>query len=541
MLSSIGVDSENIAKNRAPWHFALNFPVLDSRFFNVSSLLSQPIELCGLFIALPPQDQFDALGKQTGFTVRHTLDSVAISFDQRAERGGIVDTWNTGAGLDSGDVTSEAVKGYTLTLWISEKTPVAFGGTAPFLSDRDIWTASYNYLAATTPDGSLVPFAWENLNLQLDPYKTYIVRISAPGLATYNAALVSLVVDLGCLSTLMDHDTGAEIQNIPTLHEGVATADTVTVDVPAADAVIEAGTNTWSSKTFDDPLLTLDRKLLKRLWGGYGADSSLPIVSHIRTDAAYEIIAVPMFQNVGEARRLISQQSSQFPCLDLGPTPSTTLVDRRIVPLPWPIVIHHVLGVVSYAAPPCTSGPAGYLPQFGEGMRPTSPTLRNAVGVALGTGLRGDLCAYEQVAYAEWDVADAPDVDKFKQAHNGVLCRQSIPPDPNTDWDYEIRAIPIEGTGGVGLVPQGPPVYAGRATSAYASRTDMSRGHAPYTKGCEQFLQVNWEIEDLGGLGGPTEGGAAPTEFDTYAGEGGHWVLILCKKHLSGSANDVGV
>jgi hypothetical protein len=69
----------------------------------------------------------------------------------------------------------------------------------------------------------------------------------------------------------------------------------------------------------------------------------------------------------------------------------------------------------------------------------------------------------------------------------------------------------------------------------------MARGHAPYTKGCEQFLQVNWKIEDPGGLGGAEEGGAAPSEFDTYAGEGGHWVLIICKKHLSGNANDVGV
>lgn len=549
-LSSLGIDKENFAESRVPWQVSLNFPVIGERFYSVNTTNagSQTVELCAPFIALPPQDQYNSHALQNDSTVRLTLDSIMISFDQRAEASGILDIWKaSGPASYAGGLSKDAARGYNINLRLSEKVPVAFGGVAPFLSDRDLWSATYSQIAALTPDGSLNPIIWENLGIQLDPYKTYILRISCPDLYTNNACFVSFNAVLNCFSTLMQHDSGVNVQNIPVQSHLVPTPATVPVKNPSADDPIDCGPATNTDGTLDDPLVRLDQLLQKRLRFGIGPDSSLPVTSHGTDDAGYEMIAVPMFQNPGLIRRIISGQLEYAPFVDSNAPEGTLLIDRRIVPLPYPVVIHHVVAVVSYAAPyAAATGLTGWIPQLGTGQRPSSETLTNQVGVALGTGLRGDLAAYQQVAFVEWAPSDNPDIDAFKQASNGQLSYPgSYPPDPNLDWDYELRSVPIVGAGGHGVVPQGKPVYAGRASSVYMERTPIAqpRGGVEPSKvqGCEQFLQVDWRINDDGGLAGPSGGGAAPTDFDVYAGEGGHWVLILCKKMLVGGTNELEV
>lgn len=547
MLSTLAVDKQNFAQPRVPWHVALNFPVISGRFYSANTDISdsQTIELCAPFIAFPPQDQFNTHGRQDGETVKLTLDSLVISFDQRAEPSGIHDMWYPGGMNYGGTLSKDAARGYDITLRISEKTPVAFGAVEPFLSTRDVWSATYSQIAAVASDGSFNPFIWENLGIQLDPYKTYIVRIGCPTLYANSACFCSFNVTLNCFSTLMRHDQGANVQNIPTQSLLVAQPDTVPVYTPTADGTIDTGQATPSFPTLDDPMVRFDQMLQKRLRFGIGPDSSLPISSHGDDDAGYEMIAVPMFQNPGLVRRIVSGELEYAPFADPAAI-GTKLVDRRIVQLPYPMVIHHVVAVVSYAAPPCLSAFPDAITQAQRGRRPQSATLSNQVGVALGTGLRGDLAAYQNVAFVDWAPADDPDIDKFKQTRNGFLSEPgSYPPDQTLDWDYELRSVPILGTGGHGVVPQGKPVFAGRASSIYTERTDIAQPRGVVepskTQGCEQFLQVDWRINDNGGLAGPADGGAATTDFDVYAGEGGHWVLILCKKMLVGGTNELEV
>ena len=63
-----------------------------------------------------------------------------------------------------------------------------------------------------------------------------------------------------------------------------------------------------------------------------------------------------------------------------------------------------------------------------------------------------------------------------------------------------------------------------------------SNGAPPQTFGCEQYLDIRWEISDSIGLTGRPE-----VEDTVYAGVGGHWVLIFCKKHLLGGTAELDV
>lgn len=541
-LNAATLDQTNIAAPRTPWHVHFNMPVMDSRIYAQIITPQQPVEICFPFVLLPPQDQYNADATHTPDTVTLSLDSVVLSFEQRAEAGGIADQYAEDLLVNNGPVgavKTTLAQGYTISLRISEKLPVQYGGQSPFLSERDVFSGTFDALAALSPDGGFNPFVWQNLAHQLDCYKTYILRISAPALtgtdAKLLAGLVSLNVDINGYGSLMARDVGADVQNLPDVNSDIA--DTVTIDVPAAGSQIQGD----GQSSINAALTTLDRKLLNRLWTGYGADSSRGPVGNFAKEAGYEVIAVPMFQNAGKVNRFVSGIADLAPFQD-GTSPDAC-VDMRIVRLAYPFVVHHVIAISSYACPPCDN--PFYGPSTEPGFHPGSATLTQSVGVAIGTGLRGDTFARQQLAFRTWTDDTTPQpFDVFKQVQNGVLSQPPSGSGSPYDFDYRLLPIPLIGADGNGPEPQGTPFYVGKATTLYASRQVVDKNVTdviPDTHGLEQWLEVRWSFDDTAGLGGPTIGGGATTDLDVYAGAGGNWVLILGKKHLAGGKIDLTV
>ena len=115
--------------------------------------------------------------------------------------------------------------------------------------------------------------------------------------------------------------------------------------------------------------------------------------SNILDDASYEIIAVPMWGNgwyvEGLGGAAVTPPSDNnlpyLPYVGASPFAGTTC-DRRIIPLRYPMVIHHVLAFRNFTG----------------GIRPTQATLTNSVGVGIATGNRADSYNNREVAYASW-------------------------------------------------------------------------------------------------------------------------------------------
>ena len=455
----------------------------------------------------------------------------------------MTDQWAFAGGpgnAPAGVVKTDLASRYNIHLRISEKLPVQYGGQNPYLSDRDVFSATFDANAALSPDGGFNPFVWANLSHQLDPYKTYILRVWADLSDKTNpqnwAGLVALNIDINGFGSFMARDTGADIQNLPQVNADLP--DNVAINVPAGGAQIAGD----GANSINEALTTLDRKLLNRLWTGYGADSSRGPVGNFAQEAGYEVIAVPMWQNAGNVNRFVSGIANLAPFQD-GETSDPT-VDMRIVRLAYPFVVHHVIAVTSYACPPCDNLLYGLGTAIGH--RPGSEGLTQAVSVSIGTGLRGDKFARQQVAYRTWtdDTTPTP-FDVFKQVQNGILSAPPLgAPTGTPDFDYRLLPIPLIGAGGKGPESQGTPFYVGKATTAYAPRQNVYKNVLnliPATAGLEQWLEVRWSFADTAGLGGPTIGGGALTDTDVYAGAGGNWVFILGKKHLAGGKIDLTV
>lgn len=560
-----GLDADNFAQPETPWSLHLNVPAIDSQFFAGGS---GDQELCFPFIFLPPQDQYNDQTIMNAAVIRHTLKSVVISFDTRAEAAGIGDQFSIGndpTDLTQGFARSDLSQDYVVSVRISEKLPVKFGGSAPYVSNRDVFSGTVDFSNSLAGDNLIIkinPLSWLNLSLQLDPYKTYIVRIACPALYDYcvastnlkfAGALTSFNIQLNGSSTLVKRDMEATIfqhvQNIPYNKKGVPTADNVSTPLPSggstiySDNDIQGGINTVFK--------TLDRVLSNRLKTGYGKDGNLPPVENM-SFAGYHVIAVPMFQNFGPANRMTAKFADRFPFttgLD-----GFDVIDRRLVMIEYPFTLHHVVAVQNFSSPPNSNRgrPSNYYPadfqqQF-PGQPAVFPSLVNQIGVALGTGLRADQFSYQQIAFqnivGDGSAVMSAQIDRFRQLEDGSLSyRPSL--SLQQQYDFAMWSVPLVGTGGNGIVDQGHPIFIGRGSTPTFERTQVDGGRTE-TLGAEQWIEVRWAFRDDDGKGllpdeGEGGGGSAPSPLTTYVGTGGHWVYLIGKKHPYDGKHDVKV
>jgi len=494
------------------------------------------------------------------------LDEVSFSFDQRLEPAAIVSNFNGGtsaASPDSGKLSYERVDRLTIELSIMEKKPVWFdapGQSRNYRPGRVVWSGRIEALNVTDNYFRLNPWVSSSINEVIDPMKSYVFTVFAPDLGTADTecSLVSIEISMRFLTKLTQRDSGTDIQNIPKRHDGLpndnlthANANTTgagtnsatprplidVASVPVAGAAIVANDATGVQTS----MAVIDEMSRRKFQGGYKLDSDLPMLEEIKDNAAYTVLAVPLFNNVefsGMAARYFDDQ----PYRTSGAAADKYAIDRRYIPIEAPMTIHHVLftyswmwfdsylhghSLISHTQIAAAAGAGG-----------GATGLRLELGVGIGTGVRGDTFGYQQVAQQK--VLSSPDnagswfggaVDLIGHGSPSTLPHTLPTPTVATTrpWNLELHAMDLVGTGSPGLngmTAQGKPVFVGRGTSTTSSRQNVDGG-ASNVAGCEQWIEVR------GRIGDPAASITGTYEPNSMLlGSGGIWVYIIGKTHL---------
>lgn len=525
VINNVQFDRENLVNNYGTCRVNFHIPVMDAIFWKYAGVVGQGIDFA-LPFALPPlQEFFSNSGVPTSDTPNIILDEFTLSFDQRAEACALISETQGGVG---GQMNYVDVTRLNINVALVEKPQRYFGNDISYTPEREVFSATIPAAAFASEGFRANPFILSDLGKAMSPYKTYALMLSCPEL--YNTAVPASSLCLPALSLSMKfrHPLVRKDQEGQNMPNGWASkvAPTVTLFAPNPNAIIVADGNTGVQTTLN----TIDGVFLNKLEGGTSWDSNNPPFESIDTDSTYEVIMVPMWQNIPQGAigfrpdtmyvHAMGPPDSHIPYLLAVPFTEVTC-DRRIIPLPFPITIHHVIAIANYGSP---GGPGL------SGTVPGSATLVNTVGVGINTGLRSDYIACDQVALVQWYQWDKDTIriDQFKARPQGTLCVGS--------YDFELFSVPLVGADGNGYYPQGKPVFAGMSNTNTQGRSTLG-GSTP--SGREQFLEVRWSIHDANGLDTIANGGAATDDTNTFVGYGGNWVQIIGKKTAVVSSGDI--
>jgi hypothetical protein len=497
-LSTCSVERANIKTKRGTTRLTFHVPVLDGYFFQNATdgrtLFAIP------FPIVPFQQQFDTAGRaKDAVPTALMLESFSMSWDTRNEAAAIRSSSDA---ADYGKIDWQGSALQTLRLSFDEKQQTYFESGA-FMAKKNIYPEVNLFEATISAESNAGidlranPFILTNINKQLLPYRTYVLTIDASAL--WNAAdgkyacLPSLTISFECKADLVVRDMaddGVDVQNIPTPWYG--DKDTQVV----AQTVVNP-TDPIEETAVQGNISAVDQVFLKRLEGGYPQESIPVPAEQILDDSCYECIVVPLWGNVNPPYAINATNLETLPS-----TNADKACTRRVIPIVYPFVLHHVLVAHSYMNP-------GFNPPNGAG-------VHNKIGVGLGQ--RGDDFAWQQIAYADHLLGwTSTDIDRIE------VC----PHYQHSGW--QLRSIPLRGVGGVGYVPQGKPIFIGKATST-ASRSTIALT-APATLGRETFLEVRSSLETFGGL----------AEDQCVVGNGGQFVFLIGKKPIVGDLQDVPV
>jgi hypothetical protein len=525
-LSSAALERENLKEQYAPVRVNIHIPNLPFWAFREMAVSTTESYKGAIPIpfALPMPQEFwnGTVPSNSPDVPKVFLTEVQLSWDQ-GDEGAAVQVED--AGVD-GRLSKPAVLSTSLHLTLVEHSPTILGNTS-IDPDSEVFSLDAPWQAYESDFRRFNPLVVGNLRKPMSPGKCYVLIIDAQDLYTAAAAtaplylsIPSLTVSLKLIAEVMQRDKytlATPIQNMPA-HLGVQPTRAVTVTAPVADATIAAEGATGVQQN----MATLDAVAQAGVEGGYEKDGSVPQYEEIDDSACYEIIAVPMMQNMTESGAVASD--TVVDCNFVGVAPHLlALCDRRIVPLAYPIAIHHVVAGLNWHNPGRNLAPWPALAQTTE---PSLATQRWQCGVGLMSGIRSDLTAVTQVAYTSTDcVSWGGTIDRIRWR-------------PNLD-PVRLVAVPLVGPAAPtesGYVAQGAPVWASRGTSRTTLRTgvyDTAGALIPSpTLGCEQALEVRMSLQDsVNGLAFGTT---------TWAGIGGHWVFIYGKKHLAATRNQVG-
>lgn len=523
LVNTAGFDTDNLVNNRGVCRVNVHVPVVDGIFWKYSETAGQGNDFMIPFTLPPLQEFFNSSGTPSADLPAITLDEFTISFDQAAEAAGIV--------APGGNLSYIGVVNYDIAISLVEKPQKYFSADNGYTPEREVFSCFIPNAAFAGATYRVNPFVLTQMGKAMSPYKTYALIISAPGLYdsvnSISYTLPSLTFSLKLLHPLVPRDMGA--QNMP-LGLDNQVPNTITLHAPLPNQVINAD-GTYGTQT---ALNLLDQALLNRLDGGVTWDSNKPVFEAVATESTYDIIMVPMWQNIPQGELGWTAGNMEYQvgidwfaripyCGSHADGYNQPTCDRRFVPLPFPVAIHHVIAVANYGHP----GGPGH-----SGEVPVSHTLHNRVGVGIGTALRSDFISTAQVAYVEWAFLDKDTyrIDQLKARPQGTLTTDA--------YDFELFSVPLVGSGGTGYYPQGKPVFCGMSNSATHVRTNLGAG-TPDTIGLEQYLEVRWQIYDPSGLGNAFSGGAAASDDTCYVGYGGNWVQIVGKKSAVQAVGDI--
>lgn len=577
------VDIEQLEARSGSFRINLHVPYLASDYpfsEGASAVLgSGGFAYCIPFTLPPTQDMFSA-DQSDGFMVSEdqpaiVLEEVSFSFDQRAEGAAIVDHRLSSGEVDPdrGKMDFEELRAYDLDLSLLEKDQTYFGNDQVRF-DKVIFSAPVSNLLVAGNVTRFNPFSVTDINASLSPFKTYAFSISAPLLGrdstaspakTRSHALVSVSISLKVRSTLQKRDAhsapASPIQNLPTkdtdlsIRTPTSIAQTVGILSPVAGDPISADDGNLGVSV---NMERIDTEFRHKLKGGIDSDCETSARQMLANDAGYEVIAIPLMNNRAMGG-IVSSMATEEPYTNIN----NQLWDRTVIPIHYPMVIHHVVlawnwnrFVTTDSNPPhAPAAPALFVPGVASG---AAADFRVHVGLAMGRGLRGDEQDYQQIAeleifepylatsglpsLANWDnnlidrlscntnqfdLAGGP--GSSSRYGNGAWRPVAGAAQP-LYWEWELHQVPIINNGaggsfsGQGYHLNGRPFFVGKSWSATGTRNNISPGIAPATEGNEQFLEARMKI---------SYGAVFPATNEVVTGYQGHWLYVIGKKFLT--------
>jgi len=500
LLTTDGVNADDYEKEYGTFRVNINIPYVN-KFTKLKdsdrySTITVP------FILPAFQEVFDSDNSEIN---DYELIEVSISHDTRGEASRLNGIRKDNTVNEEGTQIHGEGNAYTLHLMEKELDTATIDGTA---AQNEVFKLHVPEIALLDTFNRANPYVQTGISAQIRHDRSYLIEFVPE---KNEQPFFSVTVSLKLKHKLTFRDIGSDIQNIPA-HNGAFNNTTVTAVTPASNAVISADNAAGVNTNME----TVDAIIDRGLAGGYNRDGSRRYKQNLRSDAGYDVIAVPMFGSwsvvepastipIGSSASEVAALAGDLPW-SANAVGGLDSMDRAIIPLQYPMTIHHVLIAVNYTNPDRTLVSA----------RPTQATFKNEVGVGLLQGIRAEDFAIQQVAYNEWLPADLVPANLVDQFASGDSTK------PSTTYLWDVLPCPLVGTGGKGYKAQGHPVYAAKGQTGTTARSNIAGG-APATAGCEQALDIRWKISDTGN----------PTTINgSVVGWPGHWVYIIGKKHL---------
>lgn len=572
-VNGYGFGSENLSTKNSRFHMDWYIPTIRSSWGYKEQ--QHPI----MFTLPPLQNEFDSnfTVKEISFSsvgvelvdTRCILDEIMISWDQAQNPVAITDTYGT----RTPGLLADAADNYSFIIRLYEKTPQKINSSSNE-PDRLVWNATFDGIAVSATGFRNNPFLISNINVPIHPYKTYIWTITFTEDNGLRPTIDSVVTNI-CLpnfhvkatfkTPLKSHDllstSSSLYQNFPEVDRFwpvLNTSASVTGSIITADTLS-------SGSSFNDRYGQYDRLAVNGYMGGLSMKSDFQPNQALRDDFAYDVIVVPLFTGADQIRKsaFIQGDVDKLSIMPFMPQLASgsnrdyikTAMDRRIIRLDYPCVIHHVYCAVSFYAPQLSNNEirisastsmAGSEPGLYRG------TIQRSVGVLLGSGIRGDNYDYQQVAYAEMN---SPGINPYIVDRVQIQGVDGNPDswgsidsfgDRTTAYDAELWQVPLVGDtarSGFDYSITGYPVFAGQGNRRTKNRTQIydypyqyapvpgsQTPHTPYTQASEQWIEVRGRIEDTAGFANITDPNDAE---EIILGTTGWYVYIVVRRPLT--------
>ena len=548
-LESSNIEREQLTAPSAPFEMSLSMSHLDAQFW--ASNTSRPYfqSFC-----LPPlQDDFSpttAPNLKT-FVPRPILREIEFSHDQRGESAALASRWHGKAiptsSADDAFWTNprEGMPDYTRTgayesmrIVVYEKRQTFFETTpATCSAEREVLSLEMNGTDFSARRLRQNPFLISGLAHEFDPFKTYVVALFAPNLVDAsgsNAHIVlmapQITLRFDFLLKTRDIDTSDtdRVQNIPEIHDGRKTGPALAITAATAGTTISAdgagGVNT--------ALRTIDSVVRKKLVGGYRGFSETWPAEHLDHDSGYMVIPVPMFNGTAYNEAIARWTWGNMPG---QPRTTDAVVDRALIPITQPLVIHHVYACVNFLSGHSAATEVNYA------------NIRYGIAVAALTGIAGDEYEYQNIASVTFNPTlgtAAPHViDSIRFGYTPALAT----------WDQVLVSVPLvrdPANMGIGYYDnggtrnrQGRPFFVGEGARHLGSAnegTDLrslvgnnAAAVTQTTRGWEQYLEVRLSVAPQLSVftnAAPPVWSANYGNGDIFMGYGGSFVYIIASR-----------
>jgi hypothetical protein len=504
LLTGTGVTSDDYDKKYGTFRVNINIP-----YVNYHSKSDDPDRYSTITVpfVLPAfQEVFQLDNSQIN---DYELVEVSVGQDTRAEAAWLYGIQTSAAGEPESTLVPGEGNAFTVYLMEKELETAGEGSQA----QKEIYRLDMPEIALLDPLSRANPYVQTGISTTIRHDRSYLIEfVPTENLQPFYSVSISFKLKHKLTSRDLNNAAQTDVQNMPA-HLGAFNNTAQAPSLPASNAAIIADGATGVSTNFS----LIDNLIARGLRGGYKKSGHREYAENLKSDAGYEVIAVPMFGSwfvKPNAALIADNKDAIMPAASLpwcvAGAGGLHTMDRALIPLQYPMTIHHVLIAVNYTDSARTI----------SAVRPTQATFTNEVGVGLLQGIRSEDLAIQQVAHATWTPADIGTNKIIDRMSSGVAGSALT-------YMWDILQCPLVGTGGKGYYAQGKPVFAAKGTTpGMGTGTNIRSnigGSAPVTAGGEQALDIRWKISDS--ADSATVGG-------NLVGWPGHWVYIIGKKHL---------